>query len=244
MGEAGIDTFPPLISAVPKLTELPVSSEIGVRTDEAINWVNSHTGLFLSRLADLSLQKLNGLGWQEITSDETVGLCKFDFGNDQPLEKTMLKKGIKDGKIQFTGRQTCGYATAAFRVAMTEKFPDAQLTWVTLDADMSERTETSATQPAKHHLLEVTFPNEPPTLFDLTYGQVDHKRRLLVTPSSHVNTQYRDPYREEDDITRVKFQDARAKFDAELTQEGMLDQNDLRHLSDTFFKDVIQLQEV
>lgn len=225
--------------------ELITQESLGPRTQEIVNWVRQHEALFLSRLADLSLQKLGGLGWQEISPEpnQESGLCKFSFGKQsQVLNPEVSKEDIYSGKIQFTGAELCGYGTYILGEAIHEIYPGAELYWVIIYADRSERDPTKRPiYPQKHHVLEIKMPDEQAVVFDTTYGQIRHDRRFLITPSENLRKHYNVP--EPSDIIdeRCDWKTAKEKFIKELLDIGGLTNDDVTNLKSQFSTQVMQL---
>lgn len=196
-------------------------------------WIETGAKKLKDHLGQLSLEALGGLGWQEIgEKDEFGGACKFSFGKGEwELDPVTLAKGISEGKIIFTGRRLCAYTTHILGEALSRKFPEARVSWVTLYADMGERPE-GPYFPELHHLLQFQLAEEEATAVDLTYGQVNHTQPLLFIPSRDIEMTYKDPTRLEGEIEVVDFSARKEQF---------LKEKPTSYLTDTDLEEMIQL---
>lgn len=230
------DTFiqPESTSNSPRL-----ESELGEKSTELLEWLESRIAQFKQCFSEISLKKLGGLGWQDITVNEAgeEELCKFDFGKEiYQLDPVVEENAIKSGRIVFTGARLCGYSTYVAAHAVARKYPEAQMYWLKVSADMTERTNSNLIG-KDHQVLEVTFPNEQPITVDLTYAQVKREKQLLVASTSALDKIYRAPIKNAIHADRVPIHRAIEVFDKELDSESAITTTDLEALVETLLLD-------
>ena len=216
-----------------------LESELGEKSTELSEWLESKIAQFNQCFSEISLKKLGGLGWQDITVNEAGedGLCKFDFGKEiYRLDPVVEEDAIKSGRIVFTGARLCGYSTYVAAKAVARKYPEAKMYWLKVSADMTERTNSNLIG-KDHQILEVTFPNEQPITVDLTYAQVNRKKPLLVASTSELDKLYKAPTSNAMHADRVPIQRALEVFDKELGSECAITTRDLEVLVETLLLD-------
>ncbi len=169
---------------------------------------------FLAHLSHYSLDRMNGLGWEEIgNNDEFGGTQKFAFGPGTTVpEGAAFNTAIQAGKIKFTGKRLCQYATYVAGEAMRRNFPEVKLSWVTLNTDMTERHMESPLFPEKHHLLQFQVREETAVVTDLTYGQVRNQQQVLFVSPENLEEVYPDPKRLAGEIEIIPFETKEKEF--------------------------------
>lgn len=226
--------------------EPSIENPLGPKSKEISGWIKEYSVLFLNQFGELSLQKLNGIGWQEISESPNGQLCKADFGINKasPIDISQYRKDIFAGKLQFTGKGLCAYSTYLVGSAIAEKYPEADLKWVELYTDLTETTKPDEIWPERHQVLEVSFPGEKPFVIDLTYGQVNHTQRVLIKPTAEINQNYPDEKRVE--LTKLDFQEESNRFIEQIRGRKFLNpisEKDLTVLKSIFDQIVIPLAE-
>jgi len=206
----------------------------GSQTTEMVDWLGKNLAPFYDHLARLSLDKLNGKGWEEITYDEQIGWMKFPYDDSHPLDETEFVE--KSAHLIFTGKFLCGHFAYIVGKAIKYKFPDIDLKLIKLGVQMSEQKDSENHPALDHRLLELKFENELAVLADFSYGQIRHSTSVVIVPVDEINQYFPNPYRKSnDEIERIDFIEAEGRMEREF-QEGAsrLSEQDLNDLVQIF----------